>query len=869
MKKKSNSNSNQNTTDNNIYNNNNNNTNTNQNEFQQQQQQQQHHQQQQQQQVSLSNVNTTLASALTSIPISIIEQLVNHGNSNLYQQQQQLQLQTNIFNYLPEFQQQLFQQQLQLRYQQPQSSQSSAFRSSPVNIVNASTSSSMSVPVSPTTPNARENAMPIKKRTIPPEINPSSSISNSRNIQSPSSSRITEEVSGDQHLYRHPPHLEVKSGDSGSININLNDWDQQRVLARKDDVYYQANIVHTKSSLVTVSFDNDDSTESYDIVKPEHKYSLIEDAAPQIELKVNDIVLYRLNQPHQKTSSNHVLCYYKGKILHTDDSKMFRIENLSKSVSIDIASVSRPNIRLYRPPWYLDYKNELELDSIDLKRELKLSDSFSSSTQSLSQFSPAAATPQLSSVLQSPLTPSSSIKSSPGYQHKQPSSASSVPTNMKSDESPLNRGGAFEFPQRSLPSTPTELLKLIPYSQQQQAFHQQQQQYQSQKPSSLNLNKDQQQQQQQQQQKYPRLNSPYYEQQTSHSQAPNLSNLLQKKTTSSIFSTPPQTPSSAASSNYSSFSPNLTFKSQQQQQQQQPQQPFSPIMVSNIKYVDSLLSPVPQKIQPERTSTSEKIAKQDNNNKPTSQLTTSSSILNSPMFKQTSSTATTSSATSTASNAVQPSTSSASGGAAEGGGSVSSNFSLINPNNRFKKGDIVSTQNGIRKKFNGKQWRRLCSKEGCAKESQRKGFCSRHLTQRSDNKKYRTTNLSSSNTASNILNLPNTSQFLQQQQQSQTGNSTSNKASTSILQTQLSNIGSTIKTSQQQQQQQQQQNTDTDSRGSDKRTNEELNVANALFLLASNTTENSNTSSTSKKQQKSNQESRRPSCDATQNCKHL
>ena len=49
-------------------------------------------------------------------------------------------------------------------------------------------------------------------------------------------------------------------------------------------------------------------------------------------------------------------------------------------------------------------------------------------------------------------------------------------------------------------------------------------------------------------------------------------------------------------------------------------------------------------------------------------------------------------------------------------------------NQKYKKGDVVSTPNGIRKKFNGKQWRRLCSKEGCAKESQRRGFCSRHLS---------------------------------------------------------------------------------------------------------------------------------------------
>lgn len=47
---------------------------------------------------------------------------------------------------------------------------------------------------------------------------------------------------------------------------------------------------------------------------------------------------------------------------------------------------------------------------------------------------------------------------------------------------------------------------------------------------------------------------------------------------------------------------------------------------------------------------------------------------------------------------------------------------------KYKKGDVVSTPNGIRKKFNGKQWRRLCSKEGCSKESQRRGYCSRHLS---------------------------------------------------------------------------------------------------------------------------------------------
>lgn len=50
---------------------------------------------------------------------------------------------------------------------------------------------------------------------------------------------------------------------------------------------------------------------------------------------------------------------------------------------------------------------------------------------------------------------------------------------------------------------------------------------------------------------------------------------------------------------------------------------------------------------------------------------------------------------------------------------------------KYKKGDVVSTPTGIRKKFNGKQWRRLCSREGCTKESQRRGYCSRHLGMKS------------------------------------------------------------------------------------------------------------------------------------------
>ncbi|MGH0135497.1 UNVERIFIED_CONTAM: hypothetical protein FKN15_054705 [Acipenser sinensis] len=73
------------------------------------------------------------------------------------------------------------------------------------------------------------------------------------------------------------------------------------------------------------------------------------------------------------------------------------------------------------------------------------------------------------------------------------------------------------------------------------------------------------------------------------------------------------------------------------------------------------------------------------------------------------------------------------GGGGGGGGSGSSSRSrtpLTAAQQKYKKGDVVCTPNGIRKKFNGKQWRRLCSREGCMKESQRRGYCSRHLSMR-------------------------------------------------------------------------------------------------------------------------------------------
>ena len=766
MKKKPIQNSNQNTnpnntttnssTNNNSNNNNNNNNNSNSivlNEFQ----------------TTSSTTPTTTISlqqpAITNVlPYSILEHFL--------QQQQYQDLFNQHFHRLQRITQASPQQQ-----QQQQQQQQPSFRSSPVN--NAS-----SVPVSPTTPNTRENAIPIKKRMIPPEINPTTSISNSRNLQSPASSSIISEESFEQQ------HRQVKSRENScSLNLNLTDWHDQRVLARIEDVYYQAVISYTQSSIVTVKFENDNSTRVYDIVRNDDKFSLIEDAAPQIELKNSDVVLYKLNQQQQqqfqKTPCSS--CYFIGKILQSDDTKVFRIQNLSKTNFYlePYVNVTRPNIRLYRPPWYLDYKNELDLDCIDIKKEQKLSDSI------------PLIFPSVTQVLQSPLTPSSSTTKSPNYPYKQPSSAGPLTISVKSpsklmkeDESPLNRE-TFYFGNRSLPNTPSEIalhksIKLSPSPLQQQ---------QGQKPPSLVLNND----QQQLQHNFSRLTSPYYDQvpTSTPSQASSLTSLLQqqqkKPSSSSVFTSPPQTPSSAASSSNTIFSPNQLYKSPAQQQPN-----FSNLAT---KYMESI------------TKGSEKLPKHDNNNKlPTQQQ--QSPLIKSPGV----------SLTTTASTPVQSSS---------GSTILSSNFSIINPNQRYKKGDIVTTQNNIRKKFNGKQWRRLCSKEGCQKESQRKGFCSRHLTQRSDNKKYRsTTNSGAPATSSGISTSTMINQQLLHQQQQKSNN---NQPDTYNFQ--ASNAGTTSAGTKSNV-------TDVESTASnDNRTKEELNVVNALFLLATNPSEGSTSTS--------------------------
>jgi len=64
--------------------------------------------------------------------------------------------------------------------------------------------------------------------------------------------------------------------------------------------------------------------------------------------------------------------------------------------------------------------------------------------------------------------------------------------------------------------------------------------------------------------------------------------------------------------------------------------------------------------------------------------------------------------------------------------SIGSRSSRATTPHNYKKGDILIANDGFRKKFNGKQWRRLCSAQNCEKESQKKGLCSRHFSSQND-----------------------------------------------------------------------------------------------------------------------------------------
>jgi len=106
------------------------------------------------------------------------------------------------------------------------------------------------------------------------------------------------------------------------------------------------------------------------------------------------------------------------------------------------------------------------------------------------------------------------------------------------------------------------------------------------------------------------------------------------------------------------------------------------------------------------------------------------------------------------------------------------------PSSRYKKGEIVYAPNGIRKKFNGKQWRRLCSTEDCLRESQRKGYCSRHLSRINGHRNKHSSSSSSnsnSNTLTNLTNSNNSNSNLNSLVSSNYFNNTNNNSKTKFM----------------------------------------------------------------------------------------
>jgi hypothetical protein len=648
----------------------------------------------------------------------------------------------------------------------------------------------------PTTPNSSpypfrgDSTIPIKKRVLPADLNQQSLLSRS-NIMAPPSlthKTLSNLISGinEQSISKNNFFNQDKSA---FLNLNLNDWHKNRVLAllrtnkfknnhlqnsraaanfnieidNEEFFYYPATIENTNGSHVTVSFDasldllisnpsisneslfsnsptntTNQYQQIYDIAKDEDKYSLVDDAAPQADqLEKGLYVLYKHQplsthsstpttptptSPNNNGKSNLLTKYRLGKIMEVTEKKIFIIQpiyldstnnnfaqfnnnnnnnnkfiNDKNEQNFEVNNglcnfVTRPNIRLITPPWFSEYKQELNLKS---SREIQLACIFEK-TNSPSRFNNSKI---LSLSLDSALA------------------------NKMNQEIAQNQGDSK--------------LNLELQYQQQLANLNEQKQHNKFNPyfklNQQNLNDYTQDQliQQQQQQKF---------------QSPNQ---LHKQNQNNPIQLSIIQPSNMNPLNVNSSSPNPSYNKtllsnliQQQQQHQQQQPPSTPQQLNSMtldntnpnKNNSGLIKDGQQQSKAIKLTTKTSSIEMNNNNNNKSKET----IIKS----QYSSSKNQSSGLSSSS-------------------SLPTTYSLINPNQRYKKGDIVVAPNGIRKKFNGKQWRRLCSREGCQKESQRKGFCSRHLTQRSGSKRSNINNINSVTNStynknfSNNINNPN------------------------------------------------------------------------------------------------------------------
>ena len=194
------------------------------------------------------------------------------------------------------------------------------------------------------------------------------------------------------------------------MTIDLSQWRETRVLALKKNFkytdeldndfnfinYYPGDIETVNGSLITVSYNEERVT--YDVFKDEERFSLIEDAQARLDkLEKGILVLFRVNNQNLNLSSHSstptsiqiqasnvsidlnknqkIIKYRLGRII--EKQKNFLVEPIclefgSNSLISELVNhewIDRPNIRLLQPPWFDEYKDEL-----DLKSNLNLTD---------------------------------------------------------------------------------------------------------------------------------------------------------------------------------------------------------------------------------------------------------------------------------------------------------------------------------------------------------------------------------------------------------------------------------------------------------------------------------------------------------------
>lgn len=232
---------------------------------------------------------------------------------------------------------------------------------------------------------------PLSLNSIP-NFSKSTSTNNSVRLESPSNFNIPLKkrmISNTDHENR-------------KLSVDLSQWRETRVLALKknfkhtDDLdndlnfinYYPGDIETVNGTLVTVIHNEERVT--FDVSKDEERFSLIEDAQARLDkLEKGILVLFRVSNQNLSSSSHSstptsipipvsntsidlnksqkAIKYRLGRII--EKQKNFLVEPIclefgSNSIISELVNhewIDRPNLRLLQPPWFDEYKDELDL----------------------------------------------------------------------------------------------------------------------------------------------------------------------------------------------------------------------------------------------------------------------------------------------------------------------------------------------------------------------------------------------------------------------------------------------------------------------------------------------------------------------------